>query len=567
MAGWVIKKLGIIVGSSVATVATFAGISVGVVNATSASSNFVSTNPNEEINNETPNTNSSNPQTDSTLNTTSVERIDFNSYFNEVEKSLSIYKSDDKSSGIDKQKTFAYQITKQQLGLSNTTLNNDVSIEYEIDSSNTISDLNEGILKVRTKLTSLKHSDQSEEKVITLQGFKKASAELKSFFEKNGQEQTYGLNLSKKEAQEQKADGPLFTVDDLNIKVQLTPPVVTQTSTGKQARLNQPGTRTAVSEQKTVTSLSSFFWDKNKSSNSSIGDFTIEGEVKLATITKSDEGNLLFKLVSAKKNDPLRIVKKTKDASENETEEALIESITLSNLAATNIALIPKNTKEAYLEEFKTKANGTEASKPYLTDKGDKDINQELALNLNGSGLENLLFINPFSVAKPDDKQDDFKLLFDLSISFGKGETAKTFRTDKAEDLALLKELGFSFDIYSKKLSEAKDEKSSAEAIKKVATAIKVFDVNNHNKLIEKPVASDQKLTVNEIKNPSVEKVFELTIKKQGGEGEGQEALEGNYLLFVGYKYPKIYNKDEENKTLFTSCITYLNLTSASKLQ
>lgn len=584
MASWGIKKLAIVIGSSVVGVGALTGISVAAVQANNTldsssnshdsleqSGNGGENSTNQGGNNTKPTSdNNTGGNTDGTIGddplaedhtSRSDTTVDFSNYVDSIKKNLEVFTNDSGADKANRANTFPYKLNLNQIRLADDSeLKDNVEVRFSLASTNTVETLNDGKLMVKATLTSKEHREQVKEEVIVLEGFKKASDGLKEFFEKTNGKQTYGMSL-KNMVDQKKKDGLLFSVEDLNLKVMLFPPAtapaVVQKRTGEVPAVATAGQRVE------VTSLTSFFWEMNKSKHTDIGDYTIEGEVKLETISKEEREQVLFKLVSAKQDNPLRLVKKTKE-DPSKTEEALISSITLTNLAATDVTVVPKNSVDNYEKDFLAKANVGDEPKAYLTDKGDKHLDRKLAVNLNtmSTGLPNYLFIKPYSIAKTAGSQEDLKFNFDLVVSFGTGENTKRFSTANLEEAKLLKDVGFGFDIYAKKLTEATDEKSSAAAIKKAAGETKAFEANDHNKLIAKPTMPTDKLMTTKVADLTREDALELTIKKDNGD---KAMISGNYLIFAGYSYPKINGQESiDGKTLVTSTVTYLNVTADS---
>lgn len=573
MAVWGIKKLGLIIGSSVVGVGALTGISVGAVQATHSTkvdnpdtTSGVITDPiikpsvpsnNEGMQNDQSNPDSSsnemNDESDQTAST-----INFEKYFASIKKNLTVFEKGQDKKELDKKQQFAYKIEVVQIGLKDDAeVRDEVNADFSISSANNTKTYNEGNLLVDVKLTNKKKDSETKTEQITLTGFKTVSDEFKKFFNGNSvNNETYSLDLGVDKLDSSKA---LFTVEDLNTKVSLfTPKAMAAAAKLKERSITEEEkkilTETA-QEKKDVSSLTSFFWDKNKADQEqTIGEISIEGKAKLETIVKDNTKGVLFKLVSSSKSEPLRLVKDSKD-------EALVDSIYVTNIAATDVSVRPLNSKEDYAKDFKEKVSGDSG---FVTNKGDADLNRDLAVNLNTmqtSGVENLLYVKPYLIENVDASGDSYKLPVEITVSFGNGNDAKTFKTSDVEQLKILTDAGFSFSVYSKKLATENMENMKAEAIKTVATEAKVFHANAHNKLTDKPITTMDKFTGTDLETATLNQKLEIEIKKEPTNGK----IEGTYLLVAGYKYSFKAVPNVNNKLLFTSNLSWVDLAAKTE--
>lgn len=568
MAIWGLKKLAVVIGSSVVGVGALTGISVAAVQASNSAdsssipSNNDSSNPSqdEEMNSQgTNNGGINNDQANNDQTGNNNQTVNLQSYFEVVEKNLTVFEKDkvNEKKELDKSAQFGYGIENNQLGLKDDAeLRDKVNVELSVSDKNNTKTYNEGNLLVNVKLITKGNESSSETKEITLTGFKKVGEDFQKFFKEkvtNGSE--YSLDL---EMGNLKANIPLFTIKDLNTKVDLFTPRANEARMKLKARDDKPEAErkeltTASEEKKKVSSLTSFFWNKNKDNDNSenLGEISIEGETKLEAIVKDESKGVLFKLVSADKKTPLRLVKKDKD-------EALIESIFVNNIAATDVSVKPVSSKESYAAEFKQEIKEVAE---FIKEKGDVNLDRDLAIDLakqQPKGAENFLFVKPYLIENIESSNDPYKLGVEITVSFGDGQNVKTYKTSSEQDLETLKEAGFSFEIYTKKLTQAGgDEKMLHTAIKNSAELIKVFDANNHNKLIQKPVREVDKFKVQTIDSSALKTSLEVSIAKDSG-----STFDGNYLLVTGYKYTFKADPAVNDKLLFTSNLSLVKLAS-----
>lgn len=400
---------------------------------------------------------------------------------------------------------YAFDINNTQLSLnSQTKLPNGINIELKINETlNSSIELNKGNLKIDVIAKSA-YSEVNETKVINLNNFKKIDANLASLIKEVDNKAILEIpRKSNQTTQQQTQNISYQTIEELNNK--------TDSITGLSALVSS----NLVTSDELKTTLE------------------IKDEVKLDSISKQGI-NTYFNLVNTKNNGTIKLIN-----NKNGIEYiALVDEIKVLDLAASEIKIAPNGYSNIESIEFanKLKTNSNNASS--LTIKI-PETNTDTAKQTD-------VLIHPYIIQTNANNE---ALSVGLEISFGSGENKKTYNTFKANDLAELKNAGFSFSLFTKKLSQSED-------------TVKLSDINTDKKLDKLFVSNNFKMSFSttndsnnlkteldkfskvEIKNNKLNEPIRISIKDSTSSRSAKNSVTNptkeNWIAFAAYTYKDI---------------------------
>lgn len=370
-----LSKLGIGIIASVIGISAVGGITAAVVTS--------------QNNNQT--------QTDSSLKPNEDENVNPNTNIN-LEEIVKNIKAADLvfEEANDKSNTYAFNVTKNQLKLSETkrkSIPKDVRIDIDLDNNvNNGAELNRGELQVSLKASFIQESNSNsvETNTVKLTGFKVVEQSLNSYLKESSQNPKASiLDLTKSK---QSTTITLKTLEDLN---------KLSTISKEKRSVDLRSIPSSTDQAKMISGLSSLFQEVNKKTegeNDQLMKIFVDGEVKLADISKDTNSNLtIFHLVNKDINKPLKLVQKQGDSQINK--EAFVNEILVTNLLATNVFLEIKDfenddKQKALINEYVTKgqSSGYEIK--------DQNISLKIKEMPSGTGKETEVGINLFALKR-----------------------------------------------------------------------------------------------------------------------------------------------------------------------
>lgn len=452
-----------------------------------------------------------------------------------------------------KKSTYAFDINKQQLDLEQQTLQtipSNVTISFDIDNkTQTNKAFNEGKLNILVKAELKNEPSINKTKKLELNGFKQADKSLFELLNQNSNDENkVVLNLTKpKKANETIS---LKTLEELN--------AISESKTLR--------TQLTAKETKGISGLSALLKQINKEETSpnKAETVVIEGKVKLEKITKSGtsgEEKTNFHLISSTPN-PLKLIDKK---SEETSSVLLVDEIIVSNLLASSIRLIPVGVELEDINEIAKafKENAT-TSKNF---KGSDEVGYSIEVKKTGQEPNAINVPISINLVKRTQKIQD--ILVNLEVSFG-SETGlvKTYSTTKDLDIKELKDAGFSFDIYTKKIEGDNNLVVDANKINNPSNKLEeYFNKDSKNKTIKKenlidssnPKGGYKKLSSSEAEFKTNFKISQATsVMQQKGSGDTpQEDWVGeNWISFISYCFKGM----NENEVLVFPLINLIHI-------
>lgn len=460
---------------------------------------------------------------------------------------------------IKREEIFAFNVLQEQVELvESISIPDGVNLSLNIGNNlNSASNLNQGELNVLVTIE--QENNGIETKKVSLKGFKLAQTDQ---FEKilNNNEMNLGidfvLNKNANTTTNQQSNPTYFSIDDLNKKVYIVKKdnryIITKPwFSDENKESNKPN------ETEEVSLLT--YWLKQLSTHainheSEVKEIVVKGEVKLKQIKKENE-RIYFYLTSSDPSKPLYLVKK--DENKNIISQTAIDYIKTTNVLATDLTIVPLDIKELETKELNEALSQDVKTTGYVVDKKDEALNRNLAITTNKGFLSDhdRVYIKPYVAGlNQTNKGINFKLL----LNFGSNKYAKTYDTSINADLNELTEAGFSFDVYSKQLSNEGEVITKANAIAKNENDLGRY-LNEFTYLIpikktasdtsvENPVKLNNGLLVTSFKD---QKPNELYLQK-----EQKEVIRpSNWILFSSYTYGDVAN----NHVLFTPTISLIH--------
>lgn len=281
---------------------------------------------------------------------------------------------------------------------------------------NDVEKLNDGKLKVLVEVAKLGTNERLF-KELEANTFKKADQKLLDLLDKDSFTQkptnAYSLELMPKKDLENK----LVTVSELN------------SDNGK--------------------GFDSLLKDGEKTSSESL---SIEGKVKVSSISKNNSQETVFTLSAATQTGYLKLVKKTGEKIDG---QALFKEIKTANLLADGISVTSMD-KDRRVESDKFALTMLEKAKATASN-GFKHEDDKLGLTVQKGDT------SPTEASDVDlsvyvyrlmDNSGTIKVPVGLELTYGTGSEATTFTTTNKNDAKMLEEAGFSFHVYARLLED-----------------------------------------------------------------------------------------------------------------
>lgn len=299
-------------------------------------------------------------------------------------------------------------------------------------------------------------------------------------------------------------------------------------------------------------------------------NISIIGEVKLDKI-ELEQDKPVFYLSSANKNSPLKLVQMMSD---KKTNEALFDQIKTTNLLASDVTIVlsetSPNKNQNYIDELSKLTN----THKYLNDDQNPSLNRILSVNLAAKQEEeqqqtmiDRLFVKPQVFIRNKTAQLQNKIGVYAVVTYGSNKTAKTYSTNDAQDLKLLSETGFKFNVYSKKLDTTQYLVGSDDVTNTNNSLNTFFKEANYLSPVAKPVMNNSQIsnmgnfkvtTIPVAKTNSGVVELDLGDEKFNDVNQKQQTKPENYLVFADYSFKGF----KQEKVIFNPVISLIHATT-----